>query len=173
MGFGSNVWARGWICALSMPAWCQHGVSMVVCQHGASMVPAWCQHGGMGVEAQLLVQISPYCLFPGWSRVTLHHAHYSKKGEKFAPIKGLFSLGFSQKFGIACLLSGVHSCGLGKARSANSCESSRPNTEKYISICRNQGCVIRSFGTFNTVKCVLNTEYAYNTFVFLSNSADF
>ena len=38
-----------------------------------------------------------------------------------------------------------------------------------------QGCVIRSFGTFNTVKHALNTEYAYDTIVFLRNfgSADF
>ena len=38
-----------------------------------------------------------------------------------------------------------------------------------------QGCVIRSFGAFDTVKYALNTENAYNTIVFLSNfgSADF
>jgi len=32
-----------------------------------------------------------------------------------------------------------------------------------------QGCVIQSFGTFNTVKHALNTDYAYNTIVNLSN----
>jgi hypothetical protein len=38
-----------------------------------------------------------------------------------------------------------------------------------------QGCVIRSFETFNTVKYALNTEYEHNTIVSLSNfeSADF
>jgi hypothetical protein len=38
-----------------------------------------------------------------------------------------------------------------------------------------RGYVIRSFGTFNTIKYALNTKYAYNTIVFLSNfgSADF
>ena len=41
--------------------------------------------------------------------------------------------------------------------------------------CCIQGCVIRSFGTFNTVKYVFNAKNTYNTIVFLNNfgSADF
>jgi hypothetical protein len=38
-----------------------------------------------------------------------------------------------------------------------------------------QGCFIRSFKVFNTVKYVLNTQYTYNTILFSGNSrsADF
>jgi hypothetical protein len=55
-----------------------------------------------------------------------------------------------------------------------SCDLTLPLMNIYIYSYK-QGCVIRSFGIFNTVEYALNAEYAYNTIVFLSNfgSADF
>ena len=40
---------------------------------------------------------------------------------------------------------------------------------RSIHALKHQECVIRSFGTFNMVKYALNTKYAHNTIVFLSN----